>query len=137
MLLCWRRKWQPTPVFMPGKFHGQRTLAGFRPRSPKQSAMTKRLSTHAVMCLILNMTWYNIMGFPDNSVGKESSCNAGDPSLTPGLENPLEKQKATHSSILAWRIPWTVQFMESTVHGVAKSQTKLNDFHFQCSINLR
>ena len=87
-------------------------------------------------------------GFPDSSVGKESACDAGDPSLIPGLgrsagegidyplqyswaslvaplvKNPpamwetcvrslgwedcLEKGKATHSSILAWRIPWTV-----------------------------
>ena len=81
--------------------------------------------------------------FPDSSVGKESACNAGDPSLTPesgrspgegiaippvfwgfpvaqlvknlpamletlGWEDPLEKGKATHSSILTWRIPWTV-----------------------------
>ena len=30
-----------------------------------------------------------------------------------GWEDPLEKEKATHSSILAWRIPWTVQFMGS------------------------
>ena len=48
------------------------------------------------------------MCFPDSSVGKESACNAGDPGLVPGLERPLEKGKATHSSILAWRIPWTV-----------------------------
>ena len=87
-------------------------------------------------------------GFPDNSAGKESACNAGDPSSIPGSgrspeeeigyplqyswaslvaqlvknlpamqetwvcsvgwEDPLEKGKATHSSILAWRIPWTV-----------------------------
>ena len=85
------------------------------------------------------------MGIPDNSVGKASTCNAGDPSFTSGLgispgegigyplqyswaslvaqleknppvmletqvlllgwEDPLEKGKATHSSILAWRIP--------------------------------
>ena len=88
------------------------------------------------------------MGFPDSSVDKESACNAGDPSLIPGLgrsagegigyplqyswaslvaqlvknlpamretcvqslgwEEPLEKGKTTHSSILAWRIPWTI-----------------------------
>ena len=41
-----------------------------------------------------------------------------------GWEDPLEKGKATHSSILAWRSPRT------TVHGVAKSQTPLSDFHF-------
>ena len=87
------------------------------------------------------------MGFPSSSVGKESTCNAGDPSLIrvgkirwrrdklptpvflgfPGgsagkeptcsaetwvqslsWEGLLEKGKATHSSVLAWRIPWTV-----------------------------
>ena len=39
-------------------------------------------------------------------------------------EAPLEKGKATHSSILAWRIPWTL------VLGVAKSRTQLSYFHF-------
>ena len=87
------------------------------------------------------------MGFPDSSAGKESTCNAGDPSLIPGSgksteegigyplqyswashvaqlvkslpamretwvqslgrEDPLEKEMATHSSILAWNIPWS------------------------------
>ena len=47
------------------------------------------------------------MGFPRSSVGKESACNAGDLGLIPGREDPLEKEMATHSSILAWRIPWT------------------------------
>ena len=28
----WRKKWQPTPVFVPGKFHGQRSLVGYSPR---------------------------------------------------------------------------------------------------------
>ena len=32
----WRRKWQPTPVFLPGKFHGQRSLAGYSPWSCKE-----------------------------------------------------------------------------------------------------
>ena len=87
------------------------------------------------------------MGFPDSSVGKESTCNARDPSLIPGVgntlgegigyplqnswaslvaqtvknpptmqetwvqslgrEDPWEESMASHSSILAWRIPWT------------------------------
>ena len=108
------------------------------------------------------------MGFPESSVGKESTCNAGDPSLIPGSgrsagegigyplqyfwaslvaqlarnlpsmlqtwvrslgwEDPLEKGKATYSSILAWRIPWTVW---GGIHGVAKSQTRLSNFYFQ------
>ena len=33
----WRRKWQPTPVFLPGKPHGQRSLAGCRPQGYKES----------------------------------------------------------------------------------------------------
>ena len=90
-------------------------------------------------------------GFPDSSVGKESTCNAGDPGSIPesgrsagegigyplqyswaslvaqlvkslsamretwvgslSWKDPLEKGKATHSSILAWKIPWTVRSM--------------------------
>ena len=50
-----------------------------------------------------------LLGFPCGSAGKESTCNIGDlGSLLLGWEDPLEKGKATHSSILAWRIPWTV-----------------------------
>ena len=47
------------------------------------------------------------------------------PSL--GREDPLENGMATHSSILAWRIPWTEEPGGATVHGVAKSQTGLSD----------
>ena len=43
----------------------------------------------------------SIRSFPDSSVGKESACDAGHPGLIPGLEEPLEKGKVTHSSILA------------------------------------
>ena len=46
-------------------------------------------------------------GFPGGSEDKASACNAGDPGSIPGLEDPQEKEMATHSSILAWRIPWT------------------------------
>ena len=37
---------------------------------------------------------------PSSSVGKESACSAGDPGSIPGWEDPLEKEQATHSSIL-------------------------------------
>ena len=33
----WSRKWQPTPLFLPGKFHGQKSLAGYRPQDHKES----------------------------------------------------------------------------------------------------
>ena len=37
----------------------------------------------------------------------ESACNAEDKGSIPGREDPLEKGMTTHSSTLAWRIPWT------------------------------
>ena len=47
------------------------------------------------------------MGFPGGSDDKESACSAGDLGQSLGQEDPLEKEMATHSSILAWRIPRT------------------------------
>ena len=43
----WRRKWQPTPVFLPGKSHGPRSLVVYSPRGHKESDMTKRI------CIVL------------------------------------------------------------------------------------
>ena len=37
----WRKKWQPSPVFFPGKFHGQRSLVGYGPLGRKESDMTE------------------------------------------------------------------------------------------------
>ena len=48
-----------------------------------------------------------LTGFPSGSVGKESACNAGDLGVIPGSGRSLEKEMATHSSISAWKIPWT------------------------------
>ena len=47
-----------------------------------------------------------------------------------GWEVPLEKEMATHSSILAWRIPWVEVAWWATVCRVAKSRTRLSDFTF-------
>jgi len=41
----WRRAWQPTPVFLPGESHGQRSLVGYSPWSLKESDTTDQLST--------------------------------------------------------------------------------------------
>ena len=41
----WRKEWQPTPVFLPGECHGQRSLAGYSPWGLKESNMTWSLST--------------------------------------------------------------------------------------------
>ena len=42
----WRRKWLPTPVFWPGEFHGQRSLAGYSPWGHKESDTTEKFSVH-------------------------------------------------------------------------------------------
>ena len=47
------------------------------------------------------------MGFPGGSDGKVSDCNAGDLGSIPGLRRSSGEGNATHSSTLAWKIPWT------------------------------
>ena len=44
----WRRKWQPTPVLLPGEFHGQRSLMGYSPWSRKELDRTESLSMHSL-----------------------------------------------------------------------------------------
>ena len=68
-LFCYQRKqWQPTPVLLPGKSRGWRSLAGCSPWGLEESYTTERLHFHF---------------------------------------HALEKEMATHSSVLAWRIPGT------------------------------
>ena len=67
------------------------------------------------------------MGFPCGSAGKESDCNVRNLGSIPGLGRYLEKSTATHSSILAWRIPWTVES--------AGLQRVAHDFHFQMELS--
>ena len=68
-----------------------------------------------------------ILGFSGGSDGKESACSAGDLGSIPGWEEPLEKDMATHSSILAWRIPMDRRALWATIHGIIKSQTRLRN----------
>ena len=49
--ISWRRKWQPTPVFLPGKSHGWRNLVGYSPWGPKELDMTEQLHTWLLLLL--------------------------------------------------------------------------------------
>ena len=76
----------------------------------------------------LQFYWLWVMetkGFPDGSVGEESACSAGDPSLIPGLGRSPGEGKG---------YPLQCSGLENStdcvVHGVAKSWTWLSDFHF-------
>ena len=66
---------------------------------------------------LFNNFWFGILSkqFWASQVvsGKESACQAGDT----GQEDPLEKERATHSSILAWEIPWPEEPWQTTVQG--------------------
>ena len=59
----WRRKWQPTPVFLPEKSHGQRNLVGYSPKGHKELDMTKPLNvctcthTHTQLHHTLDYQW--------------------------------------------------------------------------------
>ena len=55
----------------------------------------------------LNLT-SGTVGFPGSSAANESACNVGDLVRSLDREFSLKEEMATHSSILAWRIPWTV-----------------------------
>ena len=71
------------------------------------------------------------MGFPGGTEVKNLPANAGSKKilgLIPGLEDTLEEEMATHSSILAWEIPWTEE-PGGIVHGVTKSRTRLEHAH--------
>ena len=67
----WRRKRQATPIFLPGKFHGQRSLAGCSPWGRKESVRTEPRNTHTATCLL-----------PVSSVCEPSFCRK--PGCYPG-----------------------------------------------------
>ena len=69
-----------------------------------------------------------IMSFLHGSDGKESTCNVWDLGLIPGLgRSPGEEGMATHTSILAWRIPVDRGAWQAIVHGFTKSRIWLSD----------
>ena len=70
--------------------------------------------------------------FPCGSAGKESTCNAGNLGLIPGLGRPLGKGKwyPLQYACLENSMGCIVHGVTCIVHGVAKSRTRLSDFHF-------
>ena len=73
-MLPWRRKWQPTPVFLPGKFHGQRSLAGYSPWGRKESDATDH--THAHTTRVNRFTKYGF-GNIQATINAWNSCHLG------------------------------------------------------------
>ena len=72
-------------------------------KKTKQNKKNKKKKHRCVLAINTEMV---TMDFPGGSDGKASAYNKGDPGSIPGLGRSLEKEMATHSSILAWKIPW-------------------------------
>ena len=72
----WRRKWQPTPVFLPGESQGRGSLLGCIYGVAQNRTRLKWLSSSSSSIR---------EGFPSSSAGKESACNVGDLGSIPGL----------------------------------------------------
>ena len=73
-----------------------------------QTALTYKQEWEQIVTLLfVSAAGCSFTGFPGGSDSKESASSAGDLGSVPGGEDPLEKGMATHSSVLAWKIPWT------------------------------
>ena len=69
------------------------------------------------------------LGFPGDSDGKKNPSAMQETWIRSlGWKDPLEEGMATHSSILAWRIPMDRGSWRAAVHGVTKGRTRLSDF---------
>ena len=84
----WSRKWHPTPVFLPGKFRGQRSLAAYSPRGCKELDMTEWLSTHTHKSPTLESSSYKLSERECSvNIRHEWNCpfspTADDPSALP------------------------------------------------------
>ena len=113
---CLKILWQPTPVFLPGEFHGWRSLAGYSPRGCKESDTTEQLHFHftfKILCLCRAIIQASQVTLPAVQEIRVRSL---------GQKGPLEKVMATHCNSLALRIPWT-RSMQATDHGSKESNT--------------
>ena len=109
----WSRKWQPTPVFLPGKFPGQRGLAGYSPWGHKEwdtteDPSTQRARAHTpspslTQSLTLSPPWTPT---PDTAVGKQWGPGGGE------TQAGLESQVATHIQT-SWALSWLYHISSS------------------------
>ena len=84
---------------------------------------------------MLHLTWGNYglnidvyFTSSGSSADKESPCNVGDLGSITGLGRFPGEGTGTHSTILAWKIPWAEE--PGGLRGVTESQTRLSHFHF-------
>ena len=76
----WRRKWQPTPVLLPGKFHGQRNLVNYSPRGRKESGTTERCHFTSLHFTSLQA---NILSLAKGPVVKDKKYSSSNSNSSP------------------------------------------------------
>ena len=83
----WRREWQPTPVFLPGKSHGQRSLVGYSSSDGKQLDMTEQLTLS-----LSQFGFLKIIRIPNTACVPHSSAPmcVQLPQSCPALRNPMD-----------------------------------------------
>ena len=86
MKFPWRRKWQPTPKFLPGESHGQRSLVGYSPWGCRESDMTEHACNWWTLWLVFHLrtTFWNLPGSP---VAKSQCSQSRWPRFNPWLGN--------------------------------------------------
>ena len=83
--LPWRRSWQPTPVFLTRESHGQKNQEGYSPQGHKDSDMTEVTEqAHWLIKKAYCNKGASLITQQRIPLGKESTCNAGDPGSIPG-----------------------------------------------------
>ena len=119
-ILAWKILWTEEPG-------GLQSMGSQRVRHYWACIKKKRKRVWNISQVLLQKRWWWLF-WASLVVQLVKIClQCGRPGFNPWVGKiPLEKGKTTHSSILAWRNPWTV----CIVHGVTKSQTQLSDFHF-------
>ena len=113
--------------FLPGKSPGQRILAGYSPWGLRRvrynlTITQQQQGTNGNGYILENVQWYEkCQGLPDFLIAQSvKNLPAVQETWVQSLgwKDPLEKERATHSSILAWRIPWTEE--PAAVHGLQR-----------------
>ena len=113
-----RRQWHPTPVLLPGKSHGWGSLVGCSPRGCTESDMAERLHFHFSLSCIeegnCNLLQCSCLENPRDGGASWTAVYGVTQSWTRLSDftftfhfHALEKEMATHSSVHAWKIPWT------------------------------
>ena len=80
-----------------------------------------------------------LLGLPDGSVVKNPPANEADKGSISGLKDPLEKEMATHCSILAWEIPWTEEpgrLQSSSAQSLSRVQLLATPWTSACQASL-